>query len=134
MSALSVEDFTRAVSGGFVRPRKSESEVLSRREGRLSECAMVFDRLGTSILPLATNVCEGASSGSIEVEAFDIPAMDVVTPGILTPPTWRTSNGPEMTLVWWLVMTVLQRRWKGIVSQWITSPVKWDTPCRDASR
>ena len=77
---------------------------------------MVFDRLGTSVVPLATKVCDGVSSGCRfdAVDALCIPATGFVAPGTLTPPTWRASKGPEIVNVRGLVMSVVRHEMKDV--------------------
>ena len=92
-------------------PRSSEIEVLSFKFGRCSDVGIVFDLRGASVLPCAVKVCEGTVSGSTVVDDRAIPTIGIVAPGMLTPPTWRASNGPEMVMDLGLVMAVLQKLW-----------------------
>jgi hypothetical protein len=91
----------------FDRPRNSDIEVFSLKLGRLSVDAIVFDLRGSSMLPCATNVCDGAVSGCNVVEERSMPTIGMVTPGIFTPPTCRASKGAEMVLDLGLVMVMV---------------------------
>jgi hypothetical protein len=99
---------SRCMSGAseLDRPLNIDSDVFSRKLGCRNVLAIVFDRLGTSVVPLAVKVCDGVSSGCScgVVDALWRPVTGMVTPGMLTPPTWRASNGPEMVMVRGLVI------------------------------
>jgi hypothetical protein len=80
--------------------------VFSLRLGLVNVCAMVFALFGfvISSVPVAAKECVGTVSGCMlktEVEVFDrwIPATGFITPGILTPETWRASKGPDIDIL-----------------------------------
>jgi hypothetical protein len=116
-SGVPPRSFSGPLSGEYEvdRPLNRDNDVFNRKLGWRNVLVMVFDRLGTSVLPLATNVCDGVSSGCSPevVEDLSSPAIGIVTPGMLTPPTCRASNGPEIVNVRGLVIAVLAIGMKG---------------------
>jgi hypothetical protein len=78
--------------------RSFEKLLLIDRLGRRMVLASDSDRRGTSVLFVATKVCDGFSSGTIGRRSKYLSMPDGCRPpNTLTPPTCFASIGPDIT-------------------------------------